>query len=38
LAIKTAPRHGTGVTDRISHLAADQWEDEEVRAEANLHT
>jgi hypothetical protein len=34
LAIKTAPRQGTGVTERISQLAADQWEDEEVGAEA----
>jgi hypothetical protein len=37
LALETAARQGTGVTDRFHQLAADQWEDEEVRAEAKRH-
>jgi hypothetical protein len=38
LALETASRQGTGVTDRFRQLAADQWEDEEVRAEAKRRT
>jgi hypothetical protein len=38
LALETATRQGTGVTDRIRQMAADQWEDEDVRAEAKRRT
>jgi hypothetical protein len=34
LALETAPEKKVGVIERFKQLAADQWEDEEVRAEA----
>lgn len=38
LALETAPEEKADVTDRFQQLAADKWEDEEVRAEAKRRT